>query len=110
MQHRTKKYLLDIESALEEIENVVDYCDHNFEVFQSNPLAIRSLERLLEIVGEATKKLLESDSTIQIQHSNRIIALRNRLAHAYDSIELGVIWGIALKDVPELKNELSKLN
>lgn len=109
MQPKTKKYVLDIESAVEEIENLISQCDNNFEVFQNNPLAIRSLERLLEIVGEAVKKMLESDSTLQVEHSDRIISLRNRLAHAYDSIELPVIWAIALKHVPQLKKELSKL-
>jgi len=109
MQPKSKKHLLDIESAIEEIEAVVALCKSNFNVFESNFLAIRSLERLLEIVGEATKRLLESDETIAIEHSDRIVSLRNRLAHAYDSIEISVIWGIAIKNVPKLKEELSKL-
>lgn len=109
MQPRAKKYILDIESAISEIENLIGKCDRSFKKFEENPLAIRSLERLLEIVGEATKKAMEVDSTLNIPHSVRIISLRNRLAHAYDSIQLSVIWSIALKDIPKLKDDLEKL-
>lgn len=86
MQPKAKKYILDIASAIEEIENLIFLCENNFRSFEKNPLAIRSLERLLEIIGEATKKAIEIDNSLQIPHSKRIISLRNRLAHAYDSI------------------------
>lgn len=109
MQPRAKKYALDILSAIAEIEFLVGECGGDYVQFQNNPLAIRSLERLLEIVGEATHKLLKSDNTIVLAHSQRIISLRNRLAHAYDSIELSILWGIALKNIPELKKDLMGL-
>ncbi|WP_373519206.1 DUF86 domain-containing protein [Pricia sp.] len=109
MQPKTKKYVLDIESAIDEIEDLVALCEKQYVKFENNPLAIRSLERLLEIIGEATKKALESNTSLVIANSQRIISLRNRLAHAYDSIQLSVLWSIALKDVPKLKEELERL-
>ena len=109
MQPKSKKYILDIESAIEEIDDLKALCENNFNVFESNPLAVRSLERLLEIIGEATKKLLEADSSIIIEHSDRIVSLRNRLAHAYDSIDNSVIWAIAIRNVPKMKEELKKI-
>ena len=78
-------------------------------MFEKTPLAIRSLERLLEIIGEAVKKLLETDPNLTIGNSQRIISLRNRLAHAYDSIELPVLWAIAIKNIPKLKEEITLL-
>jgi len=77
MQPKTKKYILDIESANGEIE--------------------------------ATKKALDSNNSLVIANSQRIISLRNRLAHAYDSIQLSIIWSIAIKDEPKLKKELEQL-
>lgn len=109
MQPKAKKYVLDIEGAIVEIENLLAVCENNYIKFEKNPLAIRSLERLLEIIGEATKKAIDVDSSLHIPHSTRIISLRNRLAHAYDSIQLSIIWSIALKDVPKLKAELENL-
>jgi len=110
MQPKTKKYILDIESAIEEIENLIRLCEGNFKNFEKNPLVIRSLERLLEIIGEATKKAIYVDNSLRIPHSTRIISLRNRFAHAYDSIQLSVIWAIAIRDVPKLKVELDTLD
>ena len=110
MPPKTKKYILDIESAIEEIEALVLLCEKQYLRFENNPLAIRSLERLLEIIGEAMKKALDSDTSFEITNSQRIISLRNRLAHAYDSIQLSIIWSIALKDIPKLKAELAQLN
>lgn len=109
MQPKAKKYILDIESGIAEIEELIEICDTSFKKFEENPLAIRSLERLLEIIGEATKKATGIDGSLRIPHSDRIISLRNRLVHAYDSIQLSIIWSIALKDVPKLKAELDKL-
>ena len=85
-------------------------CENQYVKLENNPLAIRSLERLLKIIGEATKKALDSNPSLQIANSQRIISLRNRLAHAYDSIQLSVIWSIALRDIPNLKAELKQLN
>ena len=109
MQPKTLKYILDIERAIFEIEAVLERCQRKFEIFDNDAMAIRSMERLLEIIGEAMGKLLASDPTINITDSNRIISLRNRLAHAYDSIVNSVLWAIAIRNVPKLKEELSSL-
>ncbi len=84
-------------------------CENQYIRFENNPLAISSLEWVLEIIGEATKKALDSNTSLVIANSQRIISLRNRLAHAYDSIQLSIIWSIAVKDVPKLKAELEQL-
>jgi len=109
MRPKTLKYVLDIESAIYEIEVVVERCGRNYGNFDKDPMAIRSMERLLEIIGEAMGKLLETDPTIEIKDSKRIVSLRNRLAHAYDSIVNSVLWGIAIKSVPKLKEDLKRL-
>lgn len=109
MQPKSLKYILDIESAIGEIETVVERCGNSFERFDNDPLAVRSMERLLEIIGEAIGKLLDTDSNINVPDSQRIISLRNRLAHAYDSIINSTLWAIALNRVPKLKEDLAKL-
>jgi len=103
------KYILDIESIILEIEQVIDSGENNHELFTRNFMAIRTLERNLEIIGEAISKMRKVDSSINIEHAASIISLRNYLAHAYDSIEISVIWSIAVKHVLELKKEVTRL-
>ncbi len=69
----------------------------------------RALERELEIIGEAVRKLIELQPDIQISSSKKIIGLRNIISHAYDSIEPELIWGIIQRDVVKLSEEIQKL-
>lgn len=103
------KYILDIESVISEIEFVVSECNSNYVDFEKNIMAIRTLERNLEIIGEAISKMLKADPNVKINHAKSIISLRNYLAHAYDSVELTVIWSIAVKHIPALKKEIEQL-
>jgi len=103
------KYILDIESVILEIEQVVSTCENNYDLFTQNFMAIRTLERNLEIIGEAISKIKKVNPSVKIEHAASIISLRNYLAHAYDSIETSVIWSIAVKHVPELKKEIVRL-
>jgi uncharacterized protein with HEPN domain len=51
------KYLLDIESVIDELEKVVSLNSRDYEKFSSNFMAVRTVERDLEIIGEAVRKL-----------------------------------------------------
>nr|WP_245588136.1 HepT-like ribonuclease domain-containing protein [Algoriphagus terrigena] len=35
--------------------------------------------------------------------------MRNRISHAYDSIEDELIWGIIQRDIPSLKKEIQRI-
>jgi len=69
---------------------------------------VRAVERDLEIMGEAIKKLIEIEPQIKLSSVRNSIGLRNRISHAYDSIENEMLWGIINRDVPKLKQELFK--
>ena len=107
MQHKILKYLLDIESVINEIESIKIKSENNFEIFKSDIILQRAIERDLEIIGEAIRKILEIDSTIVISSSKNIIGLRNIISHAYDSVEPEMIWGIIQKNIPILYNEIN---
>jgi uncharacterized protein with HEPN domain len=40
---------------------------------------------------------------------SQIISLRNRLIHAYDQVDLDILWQIVSKDLPSLLVELEKV-
>jgi uncharacterized protein with HEPN domain len=87
MQPKVLKYILDIESVIKEIELVKKKANNNFDHFQSDMILKRAIERDLEIIGEAIKKMLEVDPNIEITSARKIIGLRNIISHAYDSVE-----------------------
>jgi len=68
----------------------------------------RAVERHLEIIGEAIKKIIEINPQIEITASN-IIGLRNIIAHAYDSVEPEMLWGIIQRNLPVLSKEIGEL-
>ncbi len=66
-----------------------------------------SLERLLEIIGEAANRVPRD---VQAQFPqipwSAIIGMRNILVHAYDSIDPAKLWQAATVSVPELLRHL----
>jgi uncharacterized protein with HEPN domain len=71
---------------------------------------VHSLVRLLEIIGEAaaqtSKQLRDGVPSIPWLV---LTGMRNRLIHAYFSINLDVVWSTSTEDIPPLTEELNKL-
>lgn len=109
MQPKLLKYILDIESIINEIESIKSKTQNNFSNFQNDIILQRATERDLEIIGEAIKKIIEIDPNASITSTRNIIGLRNIISHAYDSIEPEMIWGIIQKDIPILASEIEKI-
>lgn len=109
MNQKLLKYLLDIQSVIGELESIMDRVDHNYETFQKDFMAIRAVERDLEIIGEAINKINRLDPTIHIDHSRDIIGLRNLISHAYDSIDVRILWSVLKKDLPLLKEQVESI-
>lgn len=103
------KYILDIESVIEELDQIIMLCDEDYHKFSSNFMAKRAAERDLMIIGEALSKIMKLEPTIGISHIKHIIGLRNMIVHAYDSIDPTVLWRILIKDLPLLKIEIGKV-
>jgi len=63
----------------------------------------------LEIIGEATKRILEINPNINISNSRKIVGARNRIIHGYDDIDNTEIWSIVINSLPVLKKEIDAL-
>lgn len=109
MQPKILKFLLDIQSVIQEIETVKAKSNNNFNTFRSDIILQRAVERDLEIIGEAIRKIIEIVPTITITSAKNIIGLRNIISHAYDSIEPELIWGIIQNNIPVLSDEIIKI-
>ena len=108
MQLEVQKYLFDIQSSIDSInEYFGDKRDFNH--YQNNKLLRRGIERELEIIGEAANRILKIDSNIKIDNARKIVDLRNWVIHGYDRIDDVIIWGIISKQLPLLKNQVDEL-
>ncbi|WP_373524037.1 DUF86 domain-containing protein [Aquiflexum sp.] len=108
MQHDAKKHLLDISTSIDSINDFIGD-KRNFNEYESNKLIRRAVERELEIIGEATNRILKIDKDIDISNARRIVNLRNWVIHSYDNVDNIIIWGIISKDLPLLKNQVNFL-
>ena len=71
---------------------------------------VLSLVKDIEIVGEAAAQITESTRTELADIPwTEIVAMRNRLVHAYFSINLDVVWQTVQEDLPTLISTLERL-
>ncbi|MGM0473919.1 MAG: HepT-like ribonuclease domain-containing protein, partial [Bacteroidota bacterium] len=66
-------------------------------------------ERNLEIIGEAVNRIIKVDPEFQIENAKKIIGVRNRIIHGYNSISHELIWSIVINHLPNLYREISNL-
>lgn len=106
MDNDIKVWLYDILNAIMEIESFFDDVPKIFSVYQNDLRTKRAVERNIEIIGEALNRILKRDETILITNARKIVDTRNRIIHGYDSVSDDVIWGIVIKHLPILQNEI----
>ena len=109
MDEKILKWLYDIKSAIDEIDEYFSDYPRDFKQYSSNLILKRAVERDLEIIGEAVNKILKQDPGFPIDNSRKIVGLRNQIIHAYDNISDENIWAIVQKHIPLLKQEVIDL-
>jgi uncharacterized protein with HEPN domain len=67
--------------------------------------------RNIEILGEATRNLMECLPDLQANHPQipwiDIYAMRNRVAHGYFFINFELVWTVATVNIPELRQQIA---
>lgn len=108
MNVEIKKFLYDIRESIESIENYLGD-KRDFNIYLSNKMLRRAVEREFEIIGEAKNRIERIDPKIEIASKKQIINMRNRVIHGYDKIDDEIIWGTIVRHLPTLKIEITKL-
>ena len=76
---------------------------HRREDMDSDRLLDFAMARALEILGEAASKFApETRRSLPQIAWNQIIAMRNRLAHAYHDLNYNIMWRTATVEVAAL--------
>ena len=108
MHPEIKVWLKDIELSIKEIHEFLP-ATMNYLNFQNDLKTRKAVERNIEIIGEATKRIMEIEPDILISDSRKIVDTRNRIIHGYDSVSADVIWLIITRYLPILEKEVKGL-
>lgn len=100
--------LLDMLVAAEKIQRFVKGCSR--EEFMSSELRQSAVERQIEIIGEAARRLTPG---FRAAHPEvpwaSIMAQRHRIAHEYDDIDVQLVWMVATVHVPKLLGQVGPI-
>ncbi len=87
MDIEIKTCLYDILNAITEIDAFFEDQPKEFSAYKNDTRTRRAVERNIEIIGEATNRILQKDDTIELSHSRKIVDTRNRIIHGYDTVQ-----------------------
>jgi uncharacterized protein with HEPN domain len=108
-KHDPQVTLLQIRDAALRTQEIC--ADHDsLESLLNDWKATAALERFIEIIGEAVKRLpmdiREAYSSIPWKE---ITGIRDRLSHGYDDLDYQVLWDAVKTDVPPLLQAISSI-
>lgn len=105
---RDLAYVWDIVDAAHSIVQFVG--ERSFQEYIGDPMLQAAVERKIEIIGEAARRLTQGfkDDHPEIPWP-RIISQRNVLAHDYGRINHTILWRVVTVSIPELVQVLQPL-
>lgn len=106
MEAEIKTWLADILQAIEETEGFFADGPKVFAAYQQDTRTRRATERNLEIIGEATNRILKRAPDFQLTNARQIVTTRNRIIHGYDTVSDEMVWSIVIRHLPLLKAEV----
>ncbi len=106
MTGRDRAYWLHIQDA---IESILKYTAKGKAAFEQDKMVQDATVRQLQVIGEAVKKLGDTEKS---QFSNipwrNIAGMRDKIIHDYFEIDLNLVWDVVSKNLPELQNAVKK--
>lgn len=107
-EDRDAAYLWDMIQAGKEVEEMIEH--HDLASFLEDRVLLRALERGVEIIGEAARRVSPAFMEAHPEISWRqVIGQRNILAHEYGQIDHELLYKTATEDIPVLVNQLEAL-
>jgi uncharacterized protein with HEPN domain len=99
-----------IEDILENIAKIESYvAGLSREMFEGDDRTRDAAERCLERICEAVFRLgARVEQLMPGQPAGAIRGMGNRLRHAYDNVDLALVWGTIQDDLPTLKADAER--
>jgi len=102
------------DNDLVRLQHILDYArearyiasKHKRTDLYSDRILMHALVRLVEVIGEAAANVSQETQTQLPQIKwKAIIGMRNKLIHAYNKIDLYILWNTVIYDLPKLVEE-----
>jgi len=81
----------------------------SFSEYEKDTFLQHSIERNIEIIGEALNNARKLNPKIPISRLTDIINTRNKLIHGYDAVDNALVYTIVIKHIPILKTEVLQI-
>jgi len=109
MKTQTKKLLLDAYTACLAIKSFVT--DRTFTDYEQSLMMRSAAERQFEIIGEALHhaEVFEPEVAGLLPEIHRIVGMRNRIIHGYDSVDDELLWQTIQNNIPKLSKHLAQI-
>jgi uncharacterized protein with HEPN domain len=106
MDNRTRAWLYDILSAIQESNTFLEDEDRNQKNYPVNFCIKKALERNMEIVGLSLKNILNYLPSLNISNSEKIIDICQRLANVDDPVSEEIMKVALFEYFPKLKDDI----
>ena len=107
-EDRDAAYLWDMLQAAEEVQDMMEHRD--LAAFLSDRMLLRAVERGVELMGEAARRVSPQYTADHPEIPWRmIIGQRNILAHEYGQIDHELLYKTTVEDIPGLIGHLQAL-
>ena len=101
---RVPDYLEHMLTAIVRIQTYTATLD--VQGFKNTPLIQDAVIRNVEVIGEAANNIQRVHPDFAHQHPEipwqLMYAMRNRLSHGYDAVDLDLVWRTISENLPEL--------
>ena len=108
MSERLPKHLHD---ALRAAHLALDFLgDKDVAAYEADALLRSAVERQVEIVGEACRRAIDDTPALRerVPECALAVAIRNRIAHGYDSVDNLVVLNTVKGSFPSLAERLAQ--
>ena len=83
----------------------------SFFDYEADEMLRAAVERKLAIIGEAFNQLEAADASVTetFPELRKIVGMRNRIVHGYDSLDEELVWDVVKNRLPLLENQVETL-
>jgi uncharacterized protein with HEPN domain len=108
MSHDFLDFIEDMLDAMDKAEILVE--DIVFDQFAADFRINFAVDRALEIIGEAAKRLpMEVRTRYPDIPWRGMAGMRDRIIHSYDQVDLQIVWDVIKRDIPTIKPQLQQI-